>query len=174
MFDPTAFDNMKVVLEGALYDLDLSGEICITDRNDLLNMAKLSRSYEITFIQGRDASIHCTLLLEAELKNLAAELLTSTLDNTLAGAQLSVIFIVQHEKQRDLYMKFEEEIRNIWGVGRSIKQEVSYLPLESTDKVTSKITIQFNRLILEDQIDDLTAMLDYCLATLEKLTEISL
>lgn len=36
MFDPTAFDNMKVVIEGAIYDLDLDGEISIIDRNDLL------------------------------------------------------------------------------------------------------------------------------------------
>jgi hypothetical protein len=41
MFDPTAFDNMKVVLEGALYDLDIMGEIIITDRNDLFNTAKM-------------------------------------------------------------------------------------------------------------------------------------
>lgn len=49
MFDPTAFDNMKVVIEGALYDLDICGEIVITDRNDSFNMAKMSRTFDISF-----------------------------------------------------------------------------------------------------------------------------
>ena len=49
MFDPTAFENIKVVLEGAVYDLDLNGEIIIIDRNDLINTAKLSRKYELSF-----------------------------------------------------------------------------------------------------------------------------
>ncbi|MGZ4162287.1 MAG: hypothetical protein ACXVNF_16040, partial [Neobacillus sp.] len=49
VFDPTAFDNMKVVIEGALYDMDIIGEIIITDRNDIMNMAKLSRRFDICF-----------------------------------------------------------------------------------------------------------------------------
>ena len=43
MFDPTAYENMRVVLEGIFYDKDLSGEILVIDRNDIVNTAKLSR-----------------------------------------------------------------------------------------------------------------------------------
>ena len=32
MFDPTIYDNIKVVLEGAVYDLDLEGKIIITTK----------------------------------------------------------------------------------------------------------------------------------------------
>ena len=49
MFDPTAFENMKVVMEGIFYDKDLSGEIIILDRNDIMNIAKLSRTYDLSF-----------------------------------------------------------------------------------------------------------------------------
>ena len=49
LFDPTAFENIKVVIEGEIYDRDLSGEIFVTDRNDWFNSAKLSRKYEISF-----------------------------------------------------------------------------------------------------------------------------
>ena len=36
-------------MEGIFYDKDLSGEIVIVDRNDLINTAKLSRSYDLPF-----------------------------------------------------------------------------------------------------------------------------
>jgi hypothetical protein len=35
MFDPTAYDNKKVVTEGAAYDLDLEGQIRVVDRKTL-------------------------------------------------------------------------------------------------------------------------------------------
>jgi len=49
MFDPTVFDNIKVVLEGSIYDLDLAGDIIITNRNDLINIGKMDRTYNITY-----------------------------------------------------------------------------------------------------------------------------
>jgi hypothetical protein len=49
MFDPTAFDNLKVVLEGIVYDMDLNGMIQILDRNDFVNIAKMERTYNISF-----------------------------------------------------------------------------------------------------------------------------
>lgn len=48
MFDPTAFENMKTVFEGAAYDLDLSGEAAIIGRNDIVDLAGMSRDYRIT------------------------------------------------------------------------------------------------------------------------------
>lgn len=50
MFDPTAFENLKIVIEGAVYDRDFSGEILVTDRNDIINLAKLERRFEISFV----------------------------------------------------------------------------------------------------------------------------
>lgn len=173
MFDPTAFDNMKVVLEGALYDLDIIGEISIVDRNDLVNLAKLSRSYEVTFTQEKNKPIQCTIKLEAGLANLAAELHPSNVDEKLAGAHLSVIFTIQHEIREGIHNIIEEELRQIWGEKRSFTQKVSLNPLELSNQVTNQITINFNRLILEDQMDDLTSMVDYMVATIEKLSDIS-
>lgn len=173
MFDPTAFDNMKVVLEGALYDLDLCGEISIIDRNDIVNMAKLSRIYEITFTQNRNPSIPCTILFEAGLANLAAELHPSTLDEKLAGANLSIIFTLQYENNNIIHHNIAAELSIIWGSNRSCKQRVSFDPLKATGEVTNEITITFNRLVSENQMDDLTLMVDYMLSTIEKLSELS-
>jgi IS4 transposase len=49
MFDPTAFDNMKVIIEGLLYDKDLDGEYEITDRNDFVNLSKMDRLFSIRY-----------------------------------------------------------------------------------------------------------------------------
>ena len=77
MFDPTAFENMKVVMEGIFYDKDLSGEIIIVDRNDFINTAKLSRSYDLSFQLplAKKEKVTCKFTLSAELENLTAELL---------------------------------------------------------------------------------------------------
>ena len=49
LFDPTAFDNMKVVLEGAVYDRDILGDILVVNRDDLINLASLSRQFTMEF-----------------------------------------------------------------------------------------------------------------------------
>lgn len=173
MFDPTAFDNMKVVLEGALYDRDLDGEISILDRDDIINMAKLTRSYMVTFAESKHSSIRCQLRLEAKLENLASELLPDHRNNQLSGAHLSIIFQMEYEKSEYVHLTLEKTLSTIWGEGRTFLQKVSFDPRGGTNLVMHEITIQFNRLIVEDQIDDLVVMLDYIVQTLEKLIDIS-
>lgn len=174
MFDPTAFENMKVVMEGALYDRDLDGEIMILDRNDVMNLAKLKRSYEVTFSDDNNSPVSCTLRLSAKLENLAAELLTSNLNNQLAGAHLSIQFRMKHEDSQELHKKIESVLRRIWGDERTILHEVTHNPFQKTDIVSKVITLEFNRLILEDQIDDLTHMMDYILTSIEKIKQVLL
>lgn len=173
MFDPTAYENMKVVLEGAIYDRDLHGEISIIDRNDVVNTAKLSRSYELTFFQNLSAAVQCQIKLEAGLENLAAELLPQGQERKLAGAALSVLFRFKHKETEGLHEMIDKELEGIWGEDRSFDQKVSYHPLEQEELMTTEITIHFNRLIFEEQIDDLIEMMDYCLETIQVLQPFS-
>ncbi|WP_259317087.1 hypothetical protein [Heyndrickxia coagulans] len=55
MFDPTAFENMKTVFEGAAYDLDLRGEASITGRKDLVDLAECpgNTALRFSFRNGR-------------------------------------------------------------------------------------------------------------------------
>lgn len=172
MFDPTAFENMKVVIEGALYDRDLDGEIAIIDRNDLMNLAKLSRIYEVTFTESANSSVQCTLILQASLENLASELLPSHLESQQSGAHLTILFKMRHENRQELHEKIEKELARIWGSDRSIIQNVSFNPMEKTGEIMKEIKLEFNRLIVEDQIDDLFMMVDYILASIKKLKQI--
>lgn len=53
MFDPTVFDNLKVVLEGCVYDYDLEDKIVVTGRNDIVDLATLTRTFSIRFMRRR-------------------------------------------------------------------------------------------------------------------------
>ncbi|MBU8878973.1 hypothetical protein BGM26_08235 [Bacillus sp. FJAT-29790] len=171
MFDPTAFENMKVVIEGTLYDLDLSGEIRILDRNDLLNSAKISRKYEISFTDQMEgqADIYCSFLMEASLANLAAELLPAARSSMLAGCHIYVKFYLKHPNELSLFQKIERILIDIWGKDRTIKQVVMRDPFDDGKIISNETTVIFNRLVLEDQIDDLVSMIDYLMVSLKSL-----
>lgn len=174
MFDPTAFENMKVVVEGEFYDRDISGEIVIADRNDLINTAKLSRKYDITFsMDGCDpALISATMTIQAGLENLAAELMEAQNANQLAGCTVGISFSLMQLNELSVYQEVQRILEGIWGKDRSISQAAQLSPLEETQLVNNRATVSFNRLIYEDQIDDLTEMIEYMIASLEKLKKI--
>lgn len=75
MFDPTIYDNIKVVLEGAVYDLDLDGKILITRREDLVDLSSMSRTYAIEFARKMDKPSKAEINLHVHLSDLAAEIL---------------------------------------------------------------------------------------------------
>lgn len=171
MFDPTAFENIKVVIEGAVYDRDLQGDIVVTDREDIVNLAKLSRKYSVSF-QARleeDSNIQAILILEAGLENLAAELLGADGSLHLAGCAVTAGFHLRHRHDEQLYWKIQQVLERIWGTGRTINQSVTLNPLQTGELVKNEAAVYFNRLVLEDQIEDLAEMVDYMIASLREL-----
>jgi len=174
MFDPTAFENMKVVIEGELYDRDLSGKIRIKDRNDIFNSAKLSRKYDITFTdqQENKVDVFCTFIMEAGLANLAAELLPVAHSSKLAGCQISIKFSLKLKEDISIFLKIEHILREIWGTERIINQMITHNPLSNQHMVTNEATVLFNRLVYEDQMDDITVMVDYMIASIDKLRDL--
>jgi len=171
MFDPTAFENIKVVIEGAIYDRDLSGEISVTDRNDWINTAKLSRKYEVTFCLPGDehSGVNATMTLEAGLENLSAELMDLEHAKHLAGCVVFIHFSLSHRNESSLYEKIQIVLEDIWGSGRAIEQIAHVHALGDTSQVNNKASIFFNRLVYEDQIDDLAEMIDYMVQSLVNL-----
>lgn len=171
MFDPTAFENMKVVIEGAIYDRDLDGEILVIDRNDLVNLAKISRIYEVTFALSGKHSVTCTFRLKAELENLAAELLPSVFSRPKAGAHAEICFSLEHADIPFVHQWIDGEIKKIWGEDRDYEQIVRYDPFLDKKLIKKEINLSFQRLIYEDQMDDIEEMIDHMLLTLERLEE---
>lgn len=161
MFDPTAFDNLKVIIEGAMYDRDLAGELMVIDRNDWLNVAKLSRSYNITIQRTKKARVSAKLRLHAGLTELAAELIHSE----ESGVFIQIDFQVgQQPDDVDVL----EILKGIWGHDRKyVTTTVSEGQPPSRNAVT--YSIHFERIIYEDQVDDLLEMVEFVLLTLTQL-----
>lgn len=75
LFDPTAFENMKVVLEGAVYDRDFIGDILVINRDDIVNLSTMSRTYKIEMELKKPIapiSISGAIELHASLHNLSS------------------------------------------------------------------------------------------------------
>ena len=174
MFDPTAFENMRVVIEGIFYDKDLSGDISIVDRNDVINTAKLSRVFDLSFqlISSSISKVTGRLTLEANLKNLAAELLPTSGSEKQAGCMVKIEFLFEHDSDESISLEVDQILRKIWGENRIIKQIIRYEPLMLNQIIHHTALITFDRIITEDQIDDMVEMVDYMMLTLEKLEKV--
>jgi hypothetical protein len=167
MFDPTAYENMKVVINGYFYDMDLEGNISIIDRNDIVNVAKLSREYSVQF-QLKDARKEylAKFCLKAELENLSAELIHLKLVPNRIGSFVELEFVVYHPNEPQYFNKIHTQLQQIWGEKRTIQQRAQFNPIQNSHAIENRITIGFNRLIIEEQIDDLLVIGDHMIETL--------
>jgi hypothetical protein len=167
MFDPTAFDNLKTVLEGAVYDLDLAGEIVVIDRHDMVDLAHFSRTYTITFCLSSDhkQNISCTIRLEMDLEQIAQELLQRAVR---PGCKLMITFSLPIRRHITCSL-IESTLLRIWGDKRIIRQTLSHDFPNEESVYHNEVTIEFGRLIYEDNVDDLQAMIPYMLDSLEQL-----
>ncbi|MCA1030403.1 hypothetical protein LCL95_05035 [Bacillus timonensis] len=174
MFDPTIFDNLKVVLEGAVYDLDLDGDFEVIKRQDLIDLATMNRTYQICFSNTlRYPQIkYCFINLQIDLKNLAGELLSIDSTNSHLGCNLEVGLVLDINRV-ELCNEIKKDLLKIWGIERIITQELSFVYEEKGKPPIyhNKITIHFNRLVNEDHIDDLTNIISYLIESTEKVNE---
>ncbi|WP_163100927.1 hypothetical protein [Peribacillus alkalitolerans] len=178
MFDPTAFDNMKTVLEGAVYDQDLEGAILVTNRNDLLDLAQLSRCFKIDLQlrpikQGTESTITASLVLRSSLENFAAELLSSENPSIWknAGANLKIQFAIPMQlPSLDSIQKLTSLLKKQWGENREIiiKEEKTFENAVYRDSLIYS-TVQFARLVTEDQLEDLFELVNHVIKSLEEL-----
>lgn len=166
MFDPTIFDNVKVVLEGAVYDEDLDGKIKVVDRKDYVNLAEMSRDYSISFKLKDDSLSTCKWLLSSNTLQLSSEILDIK-EKTKLGCVTSIEFFVTVEMREAEYTSIKELISSMWKQREVIVQLKVPFPFEKYVKLQASVL--FNRIILEEDIDDLIEMLQYMITTLQAL-----
>lgn len=166
MFDPTIFDNLKVVLEGELYDLDLDGVISITDRKDIVDLATMSRHYQCSFsFKKAQSDITTTVHLRASSNDLYGEILEL---NKTIGASLEIEFTIPIKNVEHEPMIIETTIKDTWNHRPIIEQRISYDWNEPTTYKTVA-SLSFNRSINEDQISDLHAVINVIIQTVENV-----
>ncbi|GAA0348234.1 hypothetical protein GCM10008967_43200 [Bacillus carboniphilus] len=162
MFDPTAYENIKVILEGAVYDYDLEGQITVLDRNDTFNLSKLTRTYTIQFSLNA-MQTPCDLMITLSTLDLYKEI---ALNQEEVGCKIQVgVHIYEDEVP---LQKLKAQMISVWGARDiDIKTEYSL----NGDKTTNIVEIDFDRLIKEDDVDDVVALVDHCIHTLQILSQ---
>ncbi|UKS29030.1 hypothetical protein LOZ80_08920 [Paenibacillus sp. HWE-109] len=169
MFDPTIYDNIKVVLEGAVYDLDLDGHILITRREDLVDLSSMSRTYAIEFARKVDKPSKAEINLKVHLSDLAAEILENP--TAKPGCTLTIKLFTKVNDPTLECKQIEEELGLIWEHRPQITQLISYTYGNQASYYSNQITLSFGRKVDESQIDDFPDLINYAADSLFWLDE---
>lgn len=172
MFDPTIYENLKVVIEGEIYDRDLGGKIAIIDRQDCVNLATMSRYYSIAF-QSLDSSplYYATLRLEADSSDLYGEILEKEDEH---GCNL-ILFIKGPLKDiTNNPAIIQQKLEQLWEDRPTIEQQISFdWSKDDEKKYYLKTRLYFDRKINEDQISDFPQIIDLLLRSLHTVEDVN-
>jgi hypothetical protein len=173
MFDPTVYENFKVIIEGSVYDADFSGKIKVIDRSETIDLSILSRRYEIAFTLANVEGAIASLVIASSLKELADEILYENDHNP--GAYIEVHFAVDAKKTpTDTHIQIITDcLSNIWGSDRNIHTTVSqYFPNGDPGHYSIKSIVSFKRIIIESQAEDLYKLVEYVITSLQELNKL--
>ncbi|EHB67919.1 MULTISPECIES: hypothetical protein [Paenibacillus] len=171
MFDPTVFENLKVGIENVVYDLDNLDElVLITGREDLLDMAVMSRSFSLTFELRGLKEAAAEIRLDAGLQELAAEILETP--GKQPGCELKVRFYKNVKRIEDECAAISRIVAAIWEPEIPPVQTVTYIVGEEANGYRSMTEVRFSRTINEEQMEDIPNLADHMLQTLEQLNRI--
>ncbi|MEK8128412.1 hypothetical protein WMW72_10900 [Paenibacillus filicis] len=178
MFDPTIFDNLKVVMEGRLYDLDAEGSIRITGREDLVDLASMSRTFRMT-LQPVSGRCQAVITLSSGITDFVMERRIARPADQRPGAELQLVLILP-APYSDYAAAVQDYLVRLWGEEAEIAHELTVtLQPEAepegggTSSVPEayRIRIRFAHKIDESHIEDLEQWLDIaamCLVHVEE------
>ncbi|MFM9326716.1 hypothetical protein [Paenibacillus mesotrionivorans] len=177
MFDPTVFDNVKVMLEGEVYDRDLAGAIQVAAREDLVDLASLSRTFRIAFRAKPSAGLYTAWVeLSSSLRNIAAEILEQS--KAEAGCSLTVSFIAniphargaEETNPQSVCAQADAAVKAVWGGQYQLEQQVTHTYGFGKETVSHTLRLLFGRTFTEAVIDDLPELVSHTIKTLEQLS----
>jgi len=172
VFDPTIYDNLKVVLEGELYDRDLSEQIRIVDRSDLVDLAIMSRTFIMRFQIPNHSESIAEIKLHVGAEDLAGEIVEA--NNPTIGCRLHVGYRVRftgnHAAAEVASQTIRKHLIKIWGDDIAVGQEICFFPKLQKDVplYECRSTIEFGRKITEEQIGDIPRLVDHIIKSLQQ------
>ncbi|KMK76622.1 hypothetical protein AB990_09935 [Alkalihalobacillus pseudalcaliphilus] len=174
MFDPTVFENLKVGFENEVYDRDnLDQEIIISGRKDHLDLANMSRSFSLTFQLEETSTVQAEIHLHTDLENISAELLE--LPGTEPSCELLIQFECKLVNPERTCAEIEGAFKSVWERDLNVEQKLSQLfkrPLQAK-QWDNHITLHFQRRITEEQMNDISGLIDYTINSLHALEQIA-
>lgn len=173
MFDPTIYENIKVVIEGEVYEHDLNGEILIINRKDIVDLATMSRYYSITFQQLNISPVYrATIKLEASSNDLYGEILDKTEQN---GCNLLLTIHAPIQNISTVPPLLQEKLASLWGKRPSIQQQFYFEWNEKNaqQQYFARIFLNFDRKINESHISDFPEIITLLIKSLIVVEEIN-
>ncbi|QQE73824.1 hypothetical protein KDJ56_18405 [Brevibacillus composti] len=179
MFHPLIFDNIKVVLEGAVYDRDFDGTILITGRTDSMDLATYHRLYQIDFrLAGEkrdEEEVYAQMQLCTSLPDIAGELLEKPLTDPI-GCTICIHFFLTVAEVEQETEAIARLLNEIWGnrpyITQTIKARLKeYQHKWPPERFENQITLDFHRKIDEGNIEDLRGLVEHTIASLEQLQQ---
>jgi hypothetical protein len=178
LFDPTVYENIKVVVEGAVYDLDLAGTILVTNRTDRVELSTMARSYSIQFQESQEdmeketglQSGRAEIKLIATIEDLSSEILE--LDDASPGCQMEILFYTQVLDIEKECEEIDKLLKDVWENRPSIEQSLSFTYGDKVNFYQNRISLDFGRKINEEQIEDIPTLVDLMFHTLQRLNQL--
>ena|SRR5690554_733265 len=169
MFDPTVFDNVKVVLEGELYELDSSKKISIINRKDIVDLASMSRKFMMSFKEYNCVSSHpfAEIHLHTDLQNFQMELLQK--DPQAAGCTVTVFFYIELMNGVTDCDDIEAYLNVLCSHQATISQQI-YYDYCHRENLYNKVSLHFVNKIGEEDVDELLSFIYYTYEALQQFT----
>ncbi|RSK27315.1 hypothetical protein EJF36_10700 [Bacillus sp. HMF5848] len=170
-FDPTAFDNLKILIEGSVYDFDLSGRIYIKNRSDLIDLANMSRTYKIEVACHKKNSLNtATLILSTNLQELSKELLHQS--STKFGCNFKILYSSKSTHYEMASYRIRKIVKHHFDEQYTVLQNIMFQSHHS-DKTEEVYTITteaiLNTLLYEEDVEDIPYIINNVISTLQSI-----
>lgn len=175
MYDPTIFDNLKVVVEGGLYDLERDNRLIIRDRQDRIDLACMGRTFRMAFRLPQDENLVTELELASELTDFAAELARMRIvEPSSPGCQITIRYRFDPwtGNAADAISRITRLLQESWSEDLDIQHTVETTYRQTAHQTRLTTSVRLLRKIDERHIDGLEAMLEYVIVTAERLKQI--
>lgn len=171
MYDPTIFENLRVVFENHIYDLDtMQRSIDIRNRKDQLDLAILQRTFSIEFSLVRHPSVTVEVILTSPIEELAAEILE--VEDAEPGCQLSLRILKYVENPEVQCEPIATFLKVIWEQEVEITQTISFEYGQRQADFLNTIDIDFIIKLTEENIPEISRFLETVRDMLEQIAKI--
>jgi hypothetical protein len=175
MFDPSIFDNLKVVVEGELYDLERDGAIQIANRQDLLDLAGMSRTFSMCFHLPGCAGNQAELRLYSELRDFAFELANLRITDFRPGCALQLVYRLEDWQPDESQLRsLQQLIYTLWKDEISLRQQL-VIPYSSDGSQDEKWVTRYEAILTykqkvdESHITQIRPFLEHAIEALNHL-----
>lgn len=175
MYDPTIFDNLKVVLEGGLYDLDREGRIRIIGRADKIDLASMSRAFSMRFELPSQNRETAEIELASELADFASELAgIRSVNPTRPGCRIEIRYRFSDwdDSAAQLHL-VEKELQDWWSGEVQVQQIIDSVYQSKNDRLDMKqnytVILTFLNKIGENHIEEIPGLLNHMILCFERL-----